>query len=166
MYILCAVALIALGMFLQAAFPGLVPSLMTEKKEEPVHTTPTPSPQPTPVPAVPQLITNGSLSQQLAITAPVPGATVSQKFTITGKAPGPWYFEASFPIIVSDKDGNKIATGYGQAQGDWMTTSLVPFSAQIDVGAYTGPVTINLLRDNPSGLPENDDSASFELVIQ
>ncbi|MEN9413645.1 MAG: hypothetical protein RLZZ342_732 [Candidatus Parcubacteria bacterium] len=113
----------------------------------------------------PALATNGPLSQKIRIDVPV-SANVSSPFVITGKAPGPWYFEASFPIIISDKDGNKIAVSYGQAQADWMTTELVPFAAQIDVGAYTGPVTINLLRDNPSGLPENDDSASFDLVIQ
>lgn len=116
-------------------------------------------------PHTPTLTTNGPLSQQLVLTAPA-AQQVAKKFTVSGEAPGPWYFEASFPIFVTDVQDNKIATSYGQAQGDWMTESLVPFTAQIDVGTYTGPATVHLLRDNPSGMPENDDSASFQVVIQ
>lgn len=116
-------------------------------------------------PQAPALTTNGPLSQQITLDAPAT-QQAGKKFAVSGKAPGPWYFEASFPIFVTDAQDNKIATSYGQAQSDWMTTDLVPFTAQIDVGAYTGPATVHLLRDNPSGMPENDDSASFQVVIQ
>ncbi len=126
--------------------------------------------EPTEIPSqaqsqAPALTTNGALSQQITLDAPAT-QQVGKKFAVSGKAPGPWYFEASFPIFVTDAQDNKIATSYGQAQGDWMTTELVPFTAQIDVGAYTGPATVHLLRDNPSGMPENDDSASFQVMIQ
>jgi len=42
----------------------------------------------------------------------------------------------------------------------------VPFTAQVTVEDYSGPATLVLLKDNPSGLPENDDSVSFSVVIQ
>lgn len=116
-------------------------------------------------PVAPVLAPNGPLSQQIALSAPAT-QQVGKKFAVSGEAPGPWYFEASFPIFVTDAQDNKIATSYGQAQGDWMTENLVPFTAQIDVGSYAGPATVHLLRDNPSGMPENDDSVSFQVVIQ
>lgn len=158
-----AVLLFFAGMYVQQQYPHLFTFLATPTQSAatttPAVPTPTPKPTPQPSPTAP-------LSARVVITAPTAGATVGKTFTITGKAPGSWYFEASFPIIVSDADGNKIATSHGQAQGDWMTTNVVPFTASVDVGSYTGKATVNLLRDNPSGLPENDDSTSFEVVIQ
>lgn len=159
-FVLIVLMLIIAGMVFYAALPRLIPP-----SSVPVDDTPTPAPAPatTTKPSEPAA---SSLSAQVVVDTPAMGAKVGHVFTITGKAPGPWYFEASFPIIVTDAEGNKIATSHGQAQGDWMTTALVPFTAQVDVGAYTGPATINLLRDNPSGLPENDDSIARDVVIQ
>jgi len=34
------------------------------------------------------------------------------------------------------------------------------------VGGYTGPATLILIRDNPSGLPEHDDSLPIPIVIR
>ncbi len=149
--------LVALGaMIFYGSIPRIAPLSVPEIPSV-VHEVPTPVPQPTP---------GTPLSSKVLVTSPKSGATVGSTFSITGKAPGNWYFEASFPIIVSDVDGNKITTSHGQAQGEWMTTELVPFTAMIDVGNYRGKATVNLLRDNPSGLPENDDSTSFDVVIQ
>lgn len=120
----------------------------------------------TPVVQEPAPDSASPLSSRVVVSAPKHGATVPGKFTITGTAPGPWYFEASFPIIVTDAGGTKIATSHAQAQGDWMTEKDVPFTASVDVGSYHGPATVNLLKDNPSGLPENDDSTSFSIIIQ
>jgi hypothetical protein len=148
------------GMYFQAKYPQGFSFPVTTSPHPATTTAPTTTkPEPKPKPGTP-------LSARVTIVSPKEGATVGKTFTITGKAPGNWYFEASFPIIVSDKDGSKIATSHGQAQSDWMTTDLVPFTAKIDVGSYSGPVTVNLLRDNPSGLPENDDSTSFDVVVQ
>ncbi len=91
---------------------------------------------------------------------------MGKSFTVTGEAPGNWYFEASFPIQVRDKDNNKIGQTTGQAQSDWMTTEQVPFKADIAIEGYSGPATLVLLRDNPSGMPENDDSLEIPIVIQ
>ncbi len=106
------------------------------------------------------------LARRVVVASPRSGATVPSPFQMAGTAPGSWYFEASFPIIVTDSEGTKIATSHAEAQTDWMTEGDVPFTASIDVGQYRGPATVNLLRDNPSGLPENDDSTSFQIVIQ
>ena len=49
------------------------------------------------------------------------GDTVASPLTITGKARGGWYFEASFPVQIKNASGTVIAEGPAQAQGEWMT---------------------------------------------
>ena len=128
-------------------------------------TTPTQVDQhPTPTPIA---TSSAPLSSRVIISTPAKNATLGKTFTVTGKAPGGWYFEASFPIQVRDGNNNKIASAVAQAQGDWMTTAQVPFTATITIsGNYIGPATLVLLRDNPSGLPQNDDSVEIPIMIQ
>ena len=107
------------------------------------------------------------LSARVVVTSPKANSTVGNVFVVSGSAPGPWYFEASFPIKIVDKDNNFIGQGIAQAQGEWMTTDQVTFTATVTLdGTYSGPATVVLLRDNPSGMPENDDSVSVPIVIQ
>jgi hypothetical protein len=110
--------------------------------------------------------TSGALHDRVVVDAPKSGQTVFQSFTITGKAPGNWYFEATFPIKVVDPQGNTVASGIGNALSDWMTTEDVAFTADIKVANYAGPATLVLMKDNPSGLPENEDSVSIPITIK
>lgn len=111
--------------------------------------------------------TTGALRDRVVVDAPKSGQTVFQSFTVTGKAPGPWYFEASFPIKVVDPQGNTIAQGPATALSDWMTTEDVAFKADLKLtNNYSGPATLVLMKDNPSGMPENDDSISIPITIQ
>jgi hypothetical protein len=110
---------------------------------------------------------NAPLSERVTITTPIANTSVGARFEVKGNAPGNWFFEASFPIQVRDKDGNVIARTHASAQGDWMTTDLVQFTSTINIeGAYKGPATLILMKDNPSGLPEHDDSTEISIVIQ
>ncbi len=107
------------------------------------------------------------LSDSVVITAPQSGETVGQSFEVKGTAPSGWYFEAVFPIVVRDPSGNIIANAQGQAQSDWTQPGNIPFVASTTLStAYHGPATLILMKDNPSGLPENDDSTSITIVIQ
>jgi hypothetical protein len=106
------------------------------------------------------------LARRIVIDAPKSGAVVPKAFTVTGKAPGSWYFEASFPIQIHDANNNKVGQGIATALSDWMTTGDVAFKADITIDSYTGPATLVLIKDNPSGLPEYDDSVSIPIVIQ
>lgn len=94
-----------------------------------------------------------------------PGVTVLPKFIVSGEARGPWFFEASFPVEVLDKDGSRIAQGIAQAQGEWMTEEFVPFRAEVNVGDYSGPATLVLKKDNPSGEAERDASLSVPIEV-
>ncbi len=108
----------------------------------------------------------GTWSERVVIDAPKANARVFKNFTVTGKAPGPWYFEASFPIEVRSSTGTVVATGHATALSEWMTTDDVAFKAEITVSSYVGPATLVLMRDNASGLPENDGSVSIPITIE
>ena len=102
----------------------------------------------------------------IRVTTPQPGAIVPSTFTVSGQARGNWYFEASFPLEVVDRNGAQLLILPVQAQGEWMTTEFVPFTTQIIVPNYKGAATLVLHKDNPSGLPENDASVSIPITIQ
>ena len=106
------------------------------------------------------------VSENVKVSSPRQSAAVLKTFTVIGEARGTWYFEASFPIFIIDANGVKVGQGIAQAAESWMTEDFVPFTAQVTVEDYSGPATLVLLKDNPSGLPENDDSVSFSVVIQ
>jgi hypothetical protein len=106
------------------------------------------------------------LSASVKVTAPASGASVERTFTVSGVAPNGWYYEAVFPIQIRDGDDNLIASGQGKAQSDWTVSGPVPFSATITVPAnFSGPANLILLRDNPSGLPENFDEVTVSIII-
>ena len=106
------------------------------------------------------------VSEKVKVTLPFPGATVLKEFIVTGEARGVWDFEASFPVEVRDSDGNVVGRGIAQANGEGMTEEFVPFSAPVTIENYSGPARLVLIKDNPSGLPEHDDSVSFPVVVQ
>ena len=105
-------------------------------------------------------------SENVKVSSPLPNATVAQNFTVSGYARGIWFFEASFPVEVRDPQNNLVGIGIAQAVGEWMTEEFVAFNAPVTVQSYTGPATLVLKKDNPSGLPEHNDSESFSIVIQ
>jgi len=106
-------------------------------------------------------------SDLIRVSLPTPGAVTGKKFKIVGEARGVWFFEASFPIKVLAADGTTLAIGIAQAEDEWMTENFVPFSADITIPAtYIGPATIVLQKDNPSGDPAHDASASFPITIE
>ncbi len=117
---------------------------------------------------IPEKITYTNASADLiTVTLPFPGAVVGREFSITGSARGTWYFEASFPVTILDKDGAILLQVPVQAQSDWMTTEFVPYKVDIKIpGTYTGPATIVLHKDNPSGMPQRDASISFPVTIE
>lgn len=101
----------------------------------------------------------------ITVSNPVPLSIIENGITVRGKARGSWYFEGSFPIVVTTMAGDIIAQGVATAVGDWMTADFVPFTSTL---SFTSPYTegssesvkfgtLLLKKDNPSGLAENDD---------
>ena len=105
----------------------------------------------------------------IQVDYPRPNQTISSPLTITGEARGSWYFEASFPVILTDWDGLIIAQGIATAKDDWMTTDFVPFEATLtfaaDKNVYSNKGSLILKKDNPSGLAENDDALEIPVVF-
>jgi hypothetical protein len=106
--------------------------------------------------------------EDIIVTLPFPGAVTGKAFSVTGKSRGYWFFEASFPVRVLDTDGNQIAVGLAApVGGEWMTPEFVEFKADIVLpDSYTGPATLVLENDNPSGLPENAKSVSMPIIVE
>lgn len=106
----------------------------------------------------------------ITVTSPNPGEAVTSPLTIEGSARGFWFFEATFPVVLTNWDGLIIAEGFATAEGEWMTEDFVPFSAEL---TFTTPEntpsnrgTLILQKANPSGLPENDDAIEIPIVFQ
>lgn len=99
------------------------------------------------------------------------GDVVGSPLLLSGEARGYWFFEGSFPVVLTNWDGLIIAEGFVTAEGEWMTEDFVPFKGEL---TYTSPYkagdpdfmkrgSLILKKDNPSGLPEKDDA--FEITV-
>lgn len=113
----------------------------------------------------PVVATSSTTEKRIVLNSPLPNTVVTSPLSLTGEAGG-WYFEGSFPVELLDSEGNILAQGPATATADWMTIDFVPFTATL---TFTNPYAagdpesekvgkIILRKDNPSGLPENDDS--------
>ena len=116
---------------------------------------------------VPHDVIRAEKPDLIVVDTPLPGERISSPLTITGRARGTWYFEASFPVRLKDQNGNEIAVVPVQAQEEWMTTEFVPFRGVL---TFTPPPsgtrgTLIFQKDNPSDLRELDDSLEFPIVF-
>ncbi len=108
---------------------------------------------------IPDLIVVGVPTKNLPVTSPL---------TVTGKARGTWYFEASFPIEIKDASGKVIAQGHAEAQSDWMTEEFVSFKATVTYPPQPAGSagTLVLKNDNPSGDPARDKSLEIPIIFK
>ncbi len=98
------------------------------------------------------------LADLIIINSPRPNAKIASPLNVSGKARGNWFFEASFPVRLMDKNGNELANGTAAAQSDWMTEDFVEFLATFEFTAPpTTAGTLILQKDNPSGLSEHNN---------
>jgi len=122
----------------------------------------------------------------IRIASPRPNDKIKSPVEIRGVARGYWFFEANFPIFVVDWDGRIIGQGNATANSDpanggvnWMTEDFVPFTAsvQFDIsqiseqpaissGRYSKNGSLILKKDNPSGLPENEDALEIPVMFE
>ncbi len=139
---------------------------LATKTEGPAFTN-SPSPTSTTTGAV-----SPDVSDRIHLVSPQPEGVITSPLKITGEARGNWFFEASFPVMLTDWDGRIIAEHYAEAKSDWMTMEFVPFESTLTFtkppcapGAeYCKRGFLILKRDNPSGLPEHD--AALEIAVK
>ena len=117
---------------------------------------------------------NQNSGQKIIVNSPKANETISSPLELVGKARGYWFFEASFPIVLLDGNNKEIATAIAQAQSDpatgevnWMTEDFVDFKALLN---FSKPETQNgiliLKKDNPSGLPENEEQIEIPIYFK
>lgn len=111
----------------------------------------------------------------IRLTTPRPNATIKSPLIVKGEARGNWFFEASFPVSLTNWDGLILAEGIATAEGEWMTTEFVPFTATLNFTnpaaeasneAYAKRGTLILKKDNPSGLPEHNAALEIPVLFE
>jgi len=106
-------------------------------------------------------------ADQIRVFNPLPGQSVKSPLIVEGEARGMWFFEADFPVKLLDANGNVIIFHYAEAQSDWMTEEFVPFKSELVFEKPDTPTGILvLIKDNPSGLPENDDEYAIPVNFE
>lgn len=100
----------------------------------------------------------------IRVTRPEADSLVTSPLVVEGDARGQWFFEASFPVILTDDKGNELAHSPAHALDDWMTNDFVAFRAQLE---FAVPESVNgfliLKKDNPSGLTEKEDQIKIPI---
>ena len=107
-------------------------------------------------------------SNLIRVASPRPNDKISSPVVIKGEARGTWFFEASFPVFITDWDGKIVVQGIATAKSEWMTTDFVPFEAILTYKAeksYSNKGTLILRKDNPSGLPQHDDALGIPVIL-
>ena len=92
---------------------------------------------------------------------------VTSPLKISGEIPGNWSFEASFPVVLLDPTRKIIGQTTATVDGEWMTSEYVPFTATLtfEPPSAGGGGLLTLRKDNPSGLPENDDTIEIPVAF-
>lgn len=102
----------------------------------------------------------------IRLDSPRPNQEISSPLALTGEARGTWFFEGDFPVILKDNEGNEIATGIASAKGEWMTAEFVQFQAVLMFdSSELERGDLILQKDNPSGLPEHEDSLRVPVLF-
>ncbi len=105
-------------------------------------------------------------NKNIHLFTPLANTVISSPLVVKGEARGNWFFEASFQVFLTDWDGLIIAEGIATAEGEWMTTDFVPFTATLNFikPSYGATGSLILKKDNPSGLPQYDDA--LEITVK
>lgn len=106
-------------------------------------------------------------NEKITVSTPQPDEVIKSPLAIAGQAKGHWFFEASFPVSLIDSDGVILANGTAQAQGEWMTENFVPFISTLEFPPTSATSGVLILKkDNPSGLPENDEEIKIPIKLK
>jgi hypothetical protein len=135
---------------------------LTDTSDQTANTTPTPT-----------LNTSSSAhftspkGVDIQVFSPLANQTVSSPITIMARVPSSWLFEAALPIQLYDASGNLITSQVATftLDGDWMAATNVTFNTTLTYTSTNGAITGKLIikKDNPSGLPQNDDSVEIPI---
>ncbi len=100
------------------------------------------------------------------IFSPSLNSPLSSPINLEGEISRLFLFEGSFPIVLKDSNGKVLATTTAHTKAEDLSKVMVPFSATLTFSApETHEGSLILEKDNPSGLPQNDDSRIFKVIF-
>jgi hypothetical protein len=102
-------------------------------------------------------------SNKIIVINPKNGDMVSGTLLLSGKAPGNWFFEGSFPVKIIDEKNQEIVKGIAESYGEWMKEGMVPFHAELKIPVSSGSGWLVLQKDNPSGQKELDEEMKMPI---
>ncbi len=105
-------------------------------------------------PAVPVTIATGDGTLAVSPSSLQPNMVVTSPLPLEGVVRGGgWFFEGTFPIEIVDANGTIIGSTTARAEGDWMTTDTVAWTALLPFAppAYSTSGLVLFKNDNPSG---------------
>ncbi|MCX6717901.1 MAG: hypothetical protein NTU76_04505 [Candidatus Taylorbacteria bacterium] len=119
-------------------------------------------------PAVAPGVNATTTDVQIVVSYPEDNHEVSSPIKISGKARGNWFFEGSFPIKLVDANGNILGTSIATSSEDWMTTEFINFNSELsfEKSTSTRRAVLVLSKDNPSGIPDFDQSVFVSLILK
>lgn len=107
------------------------------------------------------------LSDLIVVDTPQPNQKITSPLRISGKARGPWFFEANFSAELFDANNKSLGIAIITAEGEWMTEDFVPFSGEL---SFETPSTekgkLVIKNANPSGLPENEKELVMPVLFK
>lgn len=89
-----------------------------------------------------------SIGDLAIVDSPTAGARVTSPLTITGTAPGNWFFENQFPVRLVDAQGATLAEGPATPRVSWTD----PGDKQFDAA-----LTFSVTQDTPATLVLEED---------
>ena len=90
-----------------------------------------------------------SIGELAVVDAPVGGARVTSPLTITGTAPGNWYFENQFPVRLVDAQGAVLAESPAIPRVNWTENA--------DPKQFDATVLFVVTQDTPATLILEED---------
>lgn len=114
-----------------------------------------------PVTDEPVPVTFNQDTRLAVVEEPKADSIISSPLVVKGEAPGPWFFEASFPVKLVDEQGNLIVAAPVSAESDPLTENFVPYKTLLEFNTTATSGYLILNNDNPSGLIENSLSVKI-----
>lgn len=106
------------------------------------------------------------LNDLILVSSPLPDQEITSPLIVEGRARGIWFFEAVFPVVLMNQNGQVLAGSLATTQSDWMTEDFINFRAELNFKLVPGGRgTIILKNNNPSGLAQNSRELKIPVVF-
>ena len=88
------------------------------------------------------------LNDLILVNSPLPDQEITSPLVVEGRARGIWFFEADFPVVLTNQNGQVLASSQATAQSDWMTEDFINFRAELNFKPIPGGRATIILKNN------------------